>query len=102
MADEEIREDEREVAEDAAPETDEEAVEQRTDDYDGLARRIDEVAQLVRDVLDAVERVESGVGAFVEAGAVINEPDVVSEGLAEAVADAVEEAIYIDDLDLEM
>ena len=56
----------------------------------------------MRDVLDAVERVESGVGAFVEAGAVINEPDVVSAGLAEAVADAIEEVISIDDLDLEM
>ena len=102
MADEEIREDEQEAAEDATPETNEEAVEQRTDDYDGLARRIDEVTQLVRDVLDAVERVESGVGAFVEAGAVINEPDVVSAGLAEAVADAIEEVISIDELDLEM
>lgn len=102
MADEEIREDEQEVAEEATPETNKEATEQRADDYDGLARRIDEVARLVRDVLDAVERVESGMGAFVEAGAVISEPDVVSDGLAEAVADAIEEAISIDELDLEI
>lgn len=99
---EEMRE---EVAEDATPETNVEAVEQRADDYDGLARRIDDLREIMESVRDAVERVESTTAAFaVDAGAVISEdaPDTAEEVFEDAVEDAVEDVVEIEDLNLNM
>ena len=94
---EEIRDDEEEVAEEATPETDEEAVEQRTDDYDGLARRLDEIADMVRDRFDALERAVDALGvSTVEAGADGTGADVAGE----AAAEAIDELLGIDSLDL--
>lgn len=93
---EEIRDDE-EVAEEATPETDEEATEQRTDDYDGLARRLDEIADMVRDRFDALERAIDALGvSTVEAGA----DGTVADVAGEAAAEAIDELLGIDSLDL--
>lgn len=96
MDEDRIDEDREEVAEDATPETDTEAAEQRTDDYDGLARRIDELADLVRDKFDVIAGMLDALGvAAVEGDAT---PDVDTVG--EAVADTVDELLGIDSLDL--
>lgn len=94
---EEIRDDEEEVADEATPETDEEATEQRTDDYDGLVRRLDEIADMVRDRFDTLERAIDALGvSTVEAGADGNVADVAGE----AAAEVIDELLGIDGLDL--
>lgn len=100
MDDEKV-ETQEQVAEDATPETDTEAVEQREDDYQALARRIDDVERIVREIREVAERIESGIGVFVEAGAVINESDAIdTPAEVEAVAEALDDFVEIDDLDL--
>lgn len=95
---EDIREDEEEVADEATPETNEEAVEQRTDDYDGLARRLDEIADMVRDRFDALERAIDALGvSTVESG--IDGEDV-ADAAGEAAAEIIDELLGIDSLDL--
>lgn len=94
---EDIREDEEEVADEATPETDEEAEEQRTDDYEGLARRIDDLHDMVRDRFDAIERAIDALGvSTVEAGADGN----VADAAGEAAAEVIDELLGIDGLDL--
>lgn len=94
---EEIREDEEEVADEATPETDEEATEQRIDDYDGIVRRLDEIADMVRDRFDAIERAIDALGvSTVESGADGTAADVAGE----AAAEVIDELLGIDGLDL--
>lgn len=94
---EDIREDEEEVAEEATPETEEEATEQRTDDYDGLVRRLDEIADMVRERFDSIERAIDALGvSTVEAGA----DGTVADVAGEAAAEAIDELLGIDSLDL--
>ena len=94
---EDIREDEAEVADEATPETDEEATEQRTDDYDGLVRRLDEIADMVRDRFDVLERAIDALGvSTVEAGADGTEADVAGA----AAEEIIDELLGIDGLDL--
>jgi len=94
---EEIRDDEEEVAEEATPETDEEAVEQRTDDYDGLVRRLDEIADMVRDRFDSIERAIDALGvSTVESGA----DGTVADVAGEAAEEIIDELLGIDGLDL--
>lgn len=94
---EDIRDDEEEVADEATPETNEEATEQRTDDYDGLARRLDEIADMVRDRFDAIERAIDALGvSTVEAGV----DGTVADAAGEAAAEVIDELLGIDGLDL--
>lgn len=94
---EDIREDEEEVADEATPETNEEAVEQRTDDYDGLVRRLDEIADMVRDRFDALERAIDALGvSTVESGA----DGTVADAAGEAAVEVIDELLGIDGLDL--
>lgn len=93
---EEIREDENQVEEETTPETDEEAVEQRTDDYGGLARRIDDLTELVRSRLDSIaDAIESLSGIELESGARVGEGTIEDE-----IEDAVEDALDLEKLDL--
>ena len=94
---EDIREDEEEVADEATPETNEEAEEQRTDDYEGLARRIDDLNDMVRDRLDTIERAIEALGvSTVEAGT----DGTVADAAGEAAAEVIDELLGIDSLDL--
>lgn len=94
---EEIRDDEEEVADEATPETDEEVAEQRTDDYDGLVRRLDEIADMVRDRFDAIERAIEALGvSTVESGA----DGTVADVAGEAAEEIIDELLGIDGLDL--
>lgn len=93
---EEIREDENQVEEETTPETDEEAVEQRTDDYEGLARRIDDLTELVRSRLDSIaDAIESLSGIELESGARVGDGTIEDE-----IEDAVEDALDLEKLDL--
>lgn len=92
-------EEREEVAEETTPETDEQATEQRTDDYEGLARRMDEIRDEVRAVLDEVRRGFDALGLAAESAGFVDEaidpPDV-----AEVVAEAIDELVGLDALDL--
>lgn len=95
-----IEEDRGEVAEEATPETDVEATEQRTDDYEGLARRLDEIMSAVRDGFDAMRQRFDALGLeSVESTAYVEEGTDVDE-IAEDLAEAVDELLGIDALDL--
>ena len=100
---EDEREEREEVAEEATPETPTEQVEQRTDDYDGLARRIDEVRDRLDEVLSRIDGMRDaldGIAAMrLEDGAT---PGEVSPAdiAADAAAQAVTEILGIDALDL--
>lgn len=109
VREDEVQEDKAEVAEDATPETDVEAVEQRTDDYDGLARRLDDVMGKLDGMTEMLGRIESMMGGFVEAGATIREGssdmDEISEDVIEDtgindIVDEVVDVVSVDDLDL--
>lgn len=94
---ENIREDEEEVADEATPETNEEAEEQRTDDYDGLARRLDDLTDMVRVRFDAIENAIEALGvSTVEAGT----DGTVATAAGEAAAEVIDELLGIDGLDL--
>lgn len=95
-----IEEDREEVAEEATPETDTEAVEQREDDYEGLARRLDEIMSAVRDGFDAMRSRFDALGLeAVESAAYVEEGTDV-EDIAEDLAEAVDNLLGIDALDL--
>lgn len=95
MGDEEnINEAEREeVADETTPETDEEATEQRTDDYDGIVRRIDELTDMISARLDALDKAIEALGVTVIETGGNPEPETETEEL-------IDELMGIDALDL--
>lgn len=96
---EDIQQDRDEVAEDATPETDTEATEQRTDDYDGIVRRLDDIMRLIDERFDAMRQMLDALGvAAVESDGIV-ESDVQDIAGAAAAA-AVDEILGIDSLDL--
>lgn len=86
--------DREEVAEEATPETDTEAVEQRTDDYNGIVRRLDDLFELVNSKFDAIN------GALEALGVAAVEGDVSSAATGEASANVIDALLGIDALDL--
>lgn len=95
MGDEEniIEAEREEVADEATPETDEEATEQRTDDYDGVVRRIDELTDMISSRLDALDKAIEALGVTVIETGVEPDPDNEAEEL-------IDELMGIDALDL--
>lgn len=94
----EIAEEREEVAEEATPETDEEATEQRTDDYDGIVRRLDDLATLIGTRLDGIERMIEALGVSAVEGEL--DGDTVAAAAGEAAAEVVDELLGIDSMDL--
>lgn len=96
---EDIQQDREEVAEDATPETDTEATEQRTDDYDGIVRRLDDIERLIDERFDSIRQMLDALGvAAVESDGIV-ESDVQDVAGAAAAA-VVDEILGIDSLDL--
>lgn len=93
-----ITEDREEVAEEATPETDAQATEQRTDDYDGIVRRLDDLASFLRERLDGMQRALDALGVSVVESDV--SVDDVTDSIGNAAADVVDELLGIDGLDL--
>lgn len=96
--DEDIRDEREEVAEEIeeSPETADEAAEQRTDDYDGLARRIDDVAEMVRDGFERMTTMLDALGVTaIESASTDNVEEIVDAGV-----DTVGELMGLDALDL--
>lgn len=88
-----------EVAENAEPETEKEQVEQREDDYQGLARRLDDALAKLDRVYDKLETIEGMYSTFVDAGAIVTgASDQIAAATAEAVAEAIE-YVALEDLD---
>lgn len=89
-----------EVAEETTPETETEQTEQRSDDYDGLARRLDDVLAKLDTLEDKLDRIEGLYSTFVDAGAIVTSAtDAVAAAAAEGVADAIEDALDLESLD---
>lgn len=88
-----------EVAAEATPETETEQTEQRTDDYEGLSRRLDDALAKLDRVYDKLETIEGMYSTFVDAGAIVTgASDQIAAATAEAVADAIE-YVALEDLD---
>lgn len=98
--DDEIREDQEEVQEEIEenPETPDEAAEQRTDDYDGLARRLDEIMDMVRDGFESMRTSLEALGVTQLESATVAGNDV--EEIVDAGVDAVGDLMGLDALDL--
>lgn len=94
----EIAEEREEVAEETTPETDEEATEQRTDDYDGIVRRLDDLVTLIGNRLDGIERMIEALGVSAVEGEL--DGDAVAAAAGEAAAEVVDELLGIDSMDL--
>lgn len=95
---EDEREDVAEDIEDEGGETEEEAAEQRTDDYEGIVRRLDDLASAIADGFGSLGSMISALGVInIESGGFnnIDASDVAEEG-----AEAVAEVLDIEDLDL--
>ena len=92
--DEEIRETEEreEQREEMTSEED-----HRYDEYEGLARRIDELFAKFDEISSKLDAIKAGVDGFVEAGAVIDEAGEEAE--SENLADIVEAAAVMDAFD---
>lgn len=85
--------DREEVAEDTTPETDTEATEQRTDDYDGLVRRLDDIYDLISSRFDAMQEALDALGV-----ATVEGTGIADAG--EAATQVIDEILGIDSLDL--
>lgn len=95
----EVAEAREEVAEETTPESNEQAVEQRTDDYDGLVRRLDDIESMLRERFDALDRALETLGvAAVESGDIADGD--VPDAIGEAAAEVVDEILGFDALDL--
>lgn len=99
----EIEEDREEVAdqiEDQGGETEEEAAEQRTDDYDALSRKLGELFDMVKDGLASLEEKIGALGVVtIEDGATFNSGDIANK-VADAAEETIGEILDIEDLDL--
>lgn len=91
--DEEIREEEREDQREEM--TNEE--DHRYDEYEALARRIDDLFAKFDEIDGKLDAIKAGVDGFVEAGAVIDEAGEETE--SENLADIVEAAAVMDAFD---
>lgn len=98
--DDDIRDEREEVQEEIEdnPETPDEAAEQRTDDYDGLARRLDEIMDMVRDGFDSMRTSLEALGVTQLESATVAGNDV--EEIVDAGVDAVGDLMGLDALDL--
>jgi proteasome assembly chaperone (PAC2) family protein len=100
MDEEERIEDEREeVAEDSSPETNEEAVEQRTDDYDGIVRRLDDLRDMLQAGLEDMRRNFDAMGLAAETAGYVDDT-IDAADVAEDVADTIDELVGLEALDL--
>lgn len=89
-----------EVAENAEPETEKEQVEQREDDYQGLARRLEDALGMLSRISDKLDALEGMYSTFVDAGAIVTgATDAVALAAAEGVAEALEDALNLETLD---
>lgn len=96
---EDVAEDREEVAEETTPETDEQATEQRTDDYDGLARRLDDLTEMIRGLAEDVRRGFDALGLAAESAGYVDDSIDPAE-IAEDIADAIDELVGLEALDL--
>jgi len=98
--DDDIREEREEVQEEVeeSPETPDEAAEQRTDDYDGLARRLDEIMDMVRDGFESMRTSLEALGVTQLESASVAGNDV--EEIVDAGIDTVGDLMGLDTLDL--
>lgn len=95
-----IREDEERVAEEATAETPKEQTEQRTDDYECLSRKIEDVASKLDEMNRKLDGLNAMYSTFVDAGAIVsNAGDAVAAAAAAGVADALEDFIDLEALD---
>lgn len=99
---EDEREEREEVAEEATPETDVQEVEQQTDDYEGLARRIDDVLSALEGMGSKLDAITSKLDAMGITTAETSEyvEDIDTEEIVEDMAEKVDELLGIDALDL--
>lgn len=98
--DDDMRDEREEVQEEIEdnPETPDEAAEQRTDDYDGLARRLDEIMDMVRDGFEGVRTSLEALGVTQLESATVAGNGV--EEIVDAGIDTVGELMGLDTLDL--
>lgn len=89
-----------EVAENAEPETEKEQTEQREDDYQGLARCLEDALEMLSRISDKLDDLEGMYSTFVDAGAIVTgATDAVALAAAEGVAEALEDALNLETLD---
>lgn len=95
-----IRDEREEVQEEIEgnPETPDEAAEQRTDDYDGLVRRLDEIMGMMRDGFESMRTSLEALGVTQLESASVAGSDV--EEIVDAGIDTVGDLMGLDALDL--
>lgn len=98
--DEDIRDEREEVQEEIEdnPEPSDEAAEQRTDDYDGLVRRLDEIMDMIRDGFESMRTSLEALGVTQLESASVAGSDV--EEIVDAGIDTVGDLMGLDALDL--
>ena len=97
---EEDREEVQDEIEDQGGETADEAAEQRTDDYEGLSRKLDDLLDMVKGGFAALDEKVGALGVVtIEDGGAFNSGEIAEE-VADAAEDAIAEILDIEDLDL--
>lgn len=95
-----VSEDREEVAEEATAETDTQAVEQRTDDYDGLVRRIEDLADSVKRGFGLIDSRLEALGLTATESAGFVDESIKPEQVAEDMQEAIDTLVGLEALDL--
>ena len=97
---EDVTEDREEVAEEATEETGTQEVEQRSDDYDGLARRIEELADSVKRGFSLIDSRLEALGLTTTESAGYVDDNITPEQVAEDMQEAIDTLVGLEALDL--
>ena len=97
---EDVAEDREEVAEEATTETATQAEEQRTDDYDGLARRIENLADSVKRGFSLIDSRLEALGLTTTESAGYVDESITPEQVADDMQEAIDTLVGLEALDL--
>ena len=97
---EDVAEDREEVAEEATPETATQDEEQRTDDYDGLARRIEDLADSVKRGFSLIDSRLEALGLTTTESTGYVDESITPEQVAEDMQEAIDTLVGLEALDL--
>ena len=97
---EDVAEDREEVAEEATPETATQAEEQRTDDYDALSRRIEDLADSVNRGFSLIDSRLEALGLTTTESAGYVDESITPEQVADDMQEAIDTLVGLEALDL--
>ena len=97
---EDVEQDREEVAEEATAETPTQQTEQRTDDYDGLVRRLDELETSIEQGFNLISSRLEALGLTATSAAGFVDEGISAQSVAEDMKEAIDNLVGLEALDL--